>query len=86
MSILIKKANLPPDATNVQISYFTKDKYVTESYPIGNIVEVTSPHGRLIDASEFIKAYMRDTKTGLDDFYDTIDIIDKVPTVVPAED
>lgn len=86
MSILIKKSSLPPDATNVQIFYFTKDKYVTESYPIGNIVEVTSPHGRLIDASEFIKAYMRDTKTGIDDFYDTIDIIDKVPTVVPAED
>lgn len=86
MSILIKKANLPPDAVNVQISYFTKDKYVTESYPIGSIVEVTSPHGRLIDALEFIKMYICDVKTNIDNFYDTIDIIDKVPTVVPAED
>lgn len=49
-------------------------------------IQIDRPHGRLIDASELIKSYMRGTKTGIDDFYDTIDIIDNAPTILEAEE
>lgn len=49
------------------------------------LIEIPTPHGRLIDASELIKSYMRGTKTGIDDFYDTIDIIDNAPTILEEE-
>ena len=49
-------------------------------------IQIPTPHGRLIDASELIKSYMRGTKTGIDDFYDTIDIIDNAPTILEAEE
>ena len=50
------------------------------------LVEIPTPHGRLIDASELIKSYMKGTKTDIDDFYDTIDIIDNAPTILEAEE
>ena len=54
MSIVIKGIDLPKDAQAVQISYWTKDgHYITESYPPSRIVEIPTPHGRLIDADEF---------------------------------
>ena len=87
MSLLIKGIDLPKDAQAVQISYWTKDgHYITESYPPSQIVEIPKPHGRLIDASELIKSYMKGTKTDIDDFYDTIDIIDNAPTILEAEE
>ena len=49
------------------------------------LIEIPTPHGRLIDASELIKSYMRGTKTDIDDFYDTIDIIDNAPTILEEE-
>lgn len=58
----------------------------------GHICECTYPfkelpkkHGRLIDASELIKSYMKSTKTDIDDFYETIDIIDNTPTILEAK-
>ena len=50
------------------------------------LVEIPTPHGRLIDASELIKSYMKGTKAGIDDFYDTIDIIDNAPTILEVEE
>ena len=50
------------------------------------LVEIPTPHGRIIDASELIKSYMKGTKTDIDDFYDTIDIIDNAPTILEAEE
>ena len=50
------------------------------------LIEIPTPHGRLIDASELIKSYMKGTKTDIDDFYDTIDIIDNAPTILEAEE
>lgn len=49
------------------------------------LIEIPTPHGRLIDASELIKSYMKSTKTDIDDFYDTIDIIDNAPTILEEE-
>lgn len=49
------------------------------------LIEIPTPHGRLIDASELIKSYMKGTKTDIDDFYDTIDIIDNAPTILEEE-
>ena len=49
-------------------------------------IQIPTPHGRLIDASELIKSYMKGTKTDIDDFYDTIDIIDNAPTILEAEE
>ena len=49
-------------------------------------IQIPKPHGRLIDASELIKSYMKGTKTDIDDFYDTIDIIDNAPTILEAEE
>ena len=49
-------------------------------------IQIPTPHGRLIDASELIKSYMKGTKTDIDDFYDTIDIIDNAPTILESEE
>ena len=49
-------------------------------------IQIDRPHGRLIDASELIKSYMKGTKTDIDDFYDTIDIIDNAPTILEEEE
>ena len=54
MSIILKGIDIPKDAQAVQISYWTKDgRYITESYPSLRIVEIPTPHGRLIDADVF---------------------------------
>lgn len=57
-----------------------------EQYKGCPLIEIPTPHGRLIDASELIKSYMKGTKTDIDDFYDTIDIIDNAPTILEAEE
>ena len=49
-------------------------------------IQIPTPHGRIIDASELIKSYMKGTKTDIDDFYDTIDIIDNAPTILESEE
>ena len=86
MSILIKGIDMP---SKIDLDFH--DNHIVLGgvlYPIDidQLVYIPTPHGRLIDASELIKSYMKGTKTDIDDFYDTIDIIDNAPTILEAEE
>lgn len=83
MQILIEIPNPPKRQEILDIPLHFIDGDVCEAGGYG--FKVLSPHGRLIDASELIKSYMRGTKTDIDDFYDTIDIIDNAPTILGEE-
>lgn len=86
MGIYIKDLAMP---TSCKKCPFTCEKLVFfdgKNRPQGcPLIEIPTPHGRLIDASELIKSYMKGTKADIDDFYDTIDIIDNAPTILEAE-
>lgn len=86
MSIIIKGIDMP---SRIDLDFH--DNHIVLGgvlYPIDidQLVYIPTPHGRLIDASELIKSYMKGTKTDIDDFYDTIDIIDNAPTILEAEE
>ena len=86
MSIILKGIDMPS-----KIDLDLHDNHIVLGgvlYPIDidQLVYIPTPHGRLIDASELIKSYMKGTKTDIDDFYDTIDIIDNAPTILEAEE
>ena len=94
MSILIKGLDMPKSCEECK---FESAQYVNNycrrafcslgaDYEHCPLIEIPTPHGRLIDASELIKSYMKGTKTDIDDFYDTIDIIDNAPTILESEE
>lgn len=89
MSILIKGIDIPNCSNEDCIVVIRHDK--AEVWQTGykertvEAIQIDRPHGRLIDASELIKSYMKNTKTDIDDFYDTIDIIDNAPTILEEE-
>ena len=84
MSILIKGIDLPKDAQAIQISYWTKDgHYIAESYPPSRIVEIPTPHGRLIDADK-----LRENIEEVDrpDGYTALVHIKYAPTILESEE
>lgn len=93
MSIILKGIDMPKAGEKHRITiYDNGEAYITTSNRLYEtdrkdveVIEIPTPHGRLIDASELIKSYMKGTKTDIDDFYDTIDIIDNAPTILEAE-
>ena len=94
MSLIIKGMDMPKEKDEALLLLILGDGTVAEK--IGSdryeemanteAIQIPKDHGRLIDASELIKSYMRGTKTDIDDFYDTIDIIDNAPTILEAEE
>lgn len=94
MSLILKGIDMPKDGEMHRINiYDNGNTYITTSNMLCETdrkdveaIQIPTPHGRLIDASELIKSYMRGTKTGIDDFYDTIDIIDEAPTILESEE
>ena len=90
MSILIKGIDMPKEGKGIELVFIPKDGdiiYNSESMSIGadRIVEIPTPHGRLIDGDEF--------KSWVDDWYDCTDIgniveswIDERPTILKAEE
>lgn len=85
MSILIKGMEKPISCDDCIVP-LSKCDFLQRRADKCPLVEIPTPHGRLIDASELIKSYMKGTKTDIDDFYDTIDIIDNTPTILEAEE
>ncbi len=93
MSILIKGIDMPKEKDEALLLLILGDGTVAEKIGSDRYEEMTdtkaiqipTPHGRLIDASELIKSYMKGTKTDIDDFYDTIDIIDNALTILEEE-
>lgn len=83
MSIILKGIDMPKGCDETCPLYLAGQCCEGCDCPI---IEIPTPHGRLIDESELIKSYMRGTKTGIDDFYDTIGIIDNAPTILEAEE
>ena len=92
MSIILKGIELPKEGEDITLEINHKGDvrvYSTELKETdtdAEAIQIPTPHGRLIDASELIKSYMKGTKAGIDDFYDTIDIIDNAPTILEAEE
>ena len=101
MSIILKGIDMPKDCTECPLEGAEVDDdgfdywycKITESMATTierpsncPLIQIPKGHGRLIDASELIKSYMKGTKTDIDDFYDTIDIIDNAPTILEAEE
>lgn len=90
MSILIKGIDMPKTCEECEVwslcHYPKVPKGIGRREPDCPLIEMPTPHGRFIDASELIKSYMKGTKTDIDDFYDTIDIIDNAPTILEAEE
>ncbi len=88
MSMILKGIDLPKDIGDIiSINLYDKKDNWLDNIEVDrkDIIEIPTPHGRLIDASELIKSYMKGTKTDIDDFYDTIDIIDNAPTILEEE-
>ena len=92
MSIILKGIDLPSKGEDVTIE-INSSGYVRAYSTVPMVydhdiqaIQIPKGHGRLIDASELIKSYMKGTKTDIDDFYDTIDIIDNAPTILEAEE
>lgn len=99
MSIILKGIDMPKHGETKRIVLYDNGDIVVDedgwdedgnrfyktTYDV-QAIQIPKNHGRLIDASELIKSYMRGTKTGIDDFYDTIDIIDNAPTILEAEE
>ena len=85
MSILIKGIDMP-NSGQIELIIRPHGKVFSKTRGISaEAIQIPKNHGRLIDASELIKSYMRGTKTDIDDFYDTIDIIDNAPTILEEE-
>lgn len=93
MSIIIKGIDMPKEGEHIlalikndgKCSYF-EETTLSRIMKTTEAIQIPTPHGRLIDASELIKSYMKGTKTDIDDFYDTIDIIDNAPTILESEE
>lgn len=91
MSILIKGIDMPKRGKTIRLEIEDNGTVWEEGYNIkgrlqdAEAIQIPKGHGRLIDASELIKSYMKGTKTDIDDFYDTIDIIDNAPTILKSE-
>ena len=85
MSIILKGIDIPKEGYIPVRIYANGHIWINGSYK-GVAIQIPKGHGRLIDASELIKSYMKGTKTDIDDFYDTIDIIDNAPTILEAEE
>ena len=82
MSIILKGIDLPKtDGTTFQISYFTKDQFITESYPISRLIQIPKGHGRLIDEDEI---YEQPHCGECNDA--TVDAINNAPTILDAEE
>ena len=84
MSILIKGMTMPKTCDDCIVP-LSKCDFLQRRADDCPLIEIPTPHGRLIDASELIKSYMKGTKTDIDDFYNTIDIIDNAPTILEEE-
>ena len=55
MSLIIKGLDINDLSTNaycIQVSFFTKDAFRTISVPINKVIQIPSPHGRLIDEND----------------------------------
>ena len=93
MSILIKGMDMPKDCSycilaNKHINGLCEAKYycrLEADYEHCPLIEIPTPHGRLIDGDEF--------KSWVDDWYDCTDIgniveswIDERPTILEAEE
>ncbi len=88
MSIILKGIDLPKEGEEITLAIFHDGDIVSYKYWLpkeAEAIQIPKGHGRLIDASELIKSYMKGTKTDIDDFYDTIDIIDDAPTILEEE-
>ena len=87
MSIILEGIDLPKNKDEYMVIRIYGNGRTWENKTlVGLATQIPTPHGRLIDASELIKSYMKGTKTDIDDFYDTIDIIDNAPTILKAEE
>lgn len=89
MSIILKGIDLPKEGEEITLAIFHDGDIVSYKYWLpkeAEAIQIPKGHGRLIDASKLIKSYMKGTKTDIDDFYDTIDIIDNAPTIIEAEE
>lgn len=89
MSFIVKGFDIPKDAVFFKLSFYNEDsdkEYGVRGSLKPYTIQIPKKHGRLIDVSELIKSYMKGTKTSIDDFYDTIDIIDNIPTILEAEE
>ena len=94
MSILIKGATLPNSCWDCEADFAYQigcelwqdyEEFCERRHPNCPLVEIPTPHGRLIDGDEF--------KSWVDDWYDCTDIgniveswIDERPTILEAEE
>lgn len=66
-----------------QVGYFDKKNKVPKDCPL---VEIPTPHGRLIDADALIKHMKRDPLFPLVDRYGVTNVIQAAPTIIEAEE
>ncbi len=95
MGVYIEGLDMPKEGEHIialikndgKVFYFEQDIETTTCKIMKDTeaIQIPTPHGRLIDSSELIKSYMKGTKTDIDDFYDTIDIIDNALTILEEE-
>ena len=73
MSLMIKVVDMPKSGETM--AYFFKE-----------IIEIPTPHGRLIDDYKLLRALIKAFPNQSMNFYDTLErVIDEAPTIIEAE-
>lgn len=86
MSILIKGMDVPHDCLECYVAQFCKEYQDEENKrPYGcPLVEISTPHGRLIDADAII--VNRNDYYTSDDFMEAVNMLEDAPTIIEAEE
>lgn len=90
MSILIKGIDMPKNSKGIELVFIPKygDAIYNESMSIGadQIIEIPTPHGRLIDGDELLSHIKKDPLFSLVERYGTSGVIESRPTILEAEE
>ena len=86
MDILIKGMEMPENTTSIEIIFRDYEKMLQrERRFITSVIEVPTPHGRLIDADELLKDSETIMLETIDDHEEVEEMIKDAPTVIEAE-
>ncbi len=91
MSIILEGIDMPKECKGIELVFIPKDGdiiYNSESMSIGadRIVEIPTPHGRLIDKDELLSHLKKDPLFDLVERYGVSGVIESRPTILEAEE
>lgn len=86
MSVLIKGMDMPKDLTSITVIMHGLEWDYSQRVYRDNIVEIPTPHGRLIDEDELLSHLSKDPLFDLVERYGISGVIESRPTILEAEE